>query len=121
MTIKHAFDEAIDRGVELQIKLKGDLNPAPLGPGKVERVVIHVNDPRGAFDSTAYKMFVPAAMQGKPGSGVVQMVLPIVFDVDDVLWFSEGPLNKDGEQVVTTMKQSSSLPGRTPGGLHIPR
>jgi hypothetical protein len=117
MSIKAAFDEALSRGVELQIKFKNDPNPAPLGPGKIERFEI-----AGAQLDHIYKMFVPAAMGGKPGHGPIQMVLPIVFDIDDVLWFTEGPLNQDGEKVVTTPKNGgATLPGRTPGGLHIPR
>jgi hypothetical protein len=112
--IARALDQLIetDAGLELQIKLKHDLNPAPLGPGKIERIVI-TNE--GHADEVVYKMFVPAGFQ--QGKNVTQMILPIVFSGDDILWFSEGPLNAAGEKVVTTTTKEPHPGNRSPSGL----
>lgn len=122
--IQRALDIAIATGKELQIKLKHDFSisqggmSAPLGPGKVERIELHgtldVAGPTGVI-GCVYKLYVPAMLPPtKPSERPKQMILPITFAADDVLWFSEGPLNEEGSPIVTVTG------GKTPGGLHIP-
>lgn len=100
------------KGDNLQFKLKTDLNQMPLGPGKVERIV--AMDPRDGSNAVAYKLFMPAIMQ--IGSKQSRMILPIVFAPEDILWFSEGPVDDEGQSSVIVPGGGS----KSAGGLHIP-
>lgn len=144
---RYAFDDVIARKVEIQIKFKNDINPQPIGPGKLEHVEIVagpsqwlVELPSGVMMHNTYnqaeadrrcseiptsvvreskttvalyKITVPAMLQ-TPNGGAKKMLMPMIFDPDDVLWFSEGPLNADNEPAVITMGGN-----RSPGGIHL--
>lgn len=101
-------------GKNVQIKLRGE--PRELGPGKLEEITkreeigdtTHVGLP-------LFRFHVPAHL-GDPRQpqSIKQVILPVDFEAEDVVWVSEGPKNADGEQLV------QPLPGnRTPGGLVI--
>jgi hypothetical protein len=127
MGIKAALDEAIDRGVELQIKFKNDPG-GPLPQGKIERIAIATLPVTNGDDEdhvpvkspVHYRLMAPAEVPSRSGQPN-KMFLPIVFDAEDVLWFTEGPLTADGEKVVVTPTMSAAPGGRTPSGIHIPR
>lgn len=106
------IDALIAKGVEFQVGLRG--SPQPLGPAKVERITV-IMPPPSTITGTLYRMLVPAQMQATKNSRPANVMMPIVFDADDVLLVIEAPLNQDGEVAVIP-----SSNGRTPGGLHIP-
>jgi hypothetical protein len=121
MTSKLTFhiDSLIAAGVEFQVGLRGGAQP--LGPAKVERIEVPkvgYEVPKVGYEPdatvTLYRMLIPAQL-ANPNARASTVIVPIVFDGDDVLIVIEAPLNKDGEAAIIPMNG-----GRTPGGLHIP-
>lgn len=86
-TMNHLLCKLADDGSdEVQVKLK-DFSPQPLGPGKVERV----DGVEGAFRIITE---VISVIQGAIGKQQQNMLLPVLFTADDVLWISERPIPK---------------------------
>lgn len=109
----------VNKKTDLQIKLKDDPSP-PYGPGKLELVTVDVqnggegNSAMGVpFTARFFKQTAPALIQG-PGGQPHEILLPIIFSADDVLWITEGPINKDREKLIQEIPSK-----KTPGGLHI--
>jgi len=110
--LKSVFDAHIVKGTHLQIKLRHDSSQQPYGPGKIECVANP--DPTGEF-SHIYRIMIPAMIQTSPNTPPQPILLPLVFAFEDLLFFSEPPVNAEGDSAIVT-------PGggrRTPGGLHI--
>jgi len=100
-------------GKDIQVKFKHEIQPQPLGPGKLDRITLTGN---GGVIEYVYVLRVPAAAPTGQYTKPVMFVMPIVFAADAVLWISEGPLDEEGNPAVITPANG----GKTPGGLHIP-
>lgn len=79
---------------DVQVKLRGDFSPTPIGPGKLERF----NDDLPIF------RIVCEAVQHTPselGPGHIKstVLLPFLFHPDDVLWVSEPPVPKPENKI----------------------
>lgn len=104
---KSTFDTIIaaNDGKHLQIKLR-DVHPQPIGPG----IVTEIDGTEGA-----YRIVTEAQLQNAKTGQLTPVLLPVVFDVDDVLWVSEAPvINGEASAII--------MPGNSAprGGLHIP-
>jgi hypothetical protein len=114
--IRFALDDVTARGVDVQLKFKGDLSPQPIGPGKltwVDHIEIRKED-GCQIPRRLYKITAPATIQTAPNMPPRKISFPMIFDADDVLWISEGPLNAEDEPAIVTPG------GNRTGGLHIP-
>lgn len=109
---KH-MDALIAKGVEFQVGLRS--SPTPLGPAKVERITDHDIPSRDPIIGI-YRIIVPAQMQANKNARPQTVLMPVVFDADDLLVIIEAPLNKDGEKAIVPLGAN----GRTEGGLVIP-
>jgi len=101
------INKLIEQGAEIQVGLRG--SPQPLGPAKVEHVE-HAGSATGL-----YRMLVPAQMQANKHSKPNNVLLPLIFALDDVMLLIEAPITQDGSPIAIVNPN-----GRTPGGLHIP-
>jgi hypothetical protein len=101
---------------DLMIKLVGDPNPQPIGPGKVSRYTVPLvpSDPTSeqrAFDGLY--VIESIAMRQTNGGQPQAVLLPIVFSADALLWLSEGIKEMETSKIATPGG------GRTPGGLYV--
>lgn len=89
---------ASDPATLIQIRFKNDLsaNGAPLGPGRLEQRT--VADASGAT-LTLYCFWAPVVLGG--AGGRQEITLPMIFNPDDVLWISTGPVEADTARIVT--------------------
>lgn len=94
------------KGQPLQVRLKHDPNPNPIGPGTVEAYP-------GLEAEGVYRMFTPAMMQTP--AGPKKLTLPLVMTAESILWIAEAPINEDDEPAIVVPGS-----GRTSGGLVIP-
>ncbi len=97
---------------EIQLKFQGD--PSPVGPVKLEVV-----DNKKVSGGIFFRINLPA-MMGVAGQQPVQVILPIDFDAEAVVWVSEGPKNGEGDKLVHDLAAPHGT-GRTPGGIVIPK
>ncbi len=106
----------------IQVGLRGS---QPIGPGRVERIDVPLTVPENGqqVTGTLYKILVDA-MIGTPSSipgmqpQLTQVVLPMVFSPAEIVWLSEGPLDAEGNPIVTTVAPPPSN-GRGRSGLTI--
>lgn len=95
-------------GKNIQLKFAGD--PHPVGPVELE-----VASTDHAW--LIFRINLPAMMQAPGGRQPVQVIMPIDFDADAVVWVSEGPNNAEGDKLVHDIPAPG---GRTAGGIVIP-
>ncbi len=104
---------------DVQIKFKGEIQPQPL-VGKLSKHVLikrdHLyTDLVSHVDVGMFQIVTVGAISDGKGGVAGHVLLPIIFDAEDVLWLSTGPIQSDGTSAIMT-------PGgnRSPSGLVIP-
>ena len=88
--------ELAGSGKDVQVRLRGDFSPTPLGPGKIE----HHRAVAGIFRITCEAVqHTPTSVGGHIKTTVM---LPFLFVADDVLWISEPPVPKEASDDKTS-------------------
>lgn len=105
------LDSYVDK--DILLKFKGDIAPSPMGPGRLSRLDDwHQRaEPDGTVSAQhGYQLLTPSVI-GDPNGQRANVLLPIVFEAEDVLWISTGPIHPNGESAIVTPGGKRSASG----------